>query len=179
VRLSEVLGEARFPLFGLPVTAWPGPAFVGDVVRGGGTVVTVQLVYLDGIDERTMGVVVSNRTARPGESAEDAIRDHLLAFAARFDSGVASVRARSRPLPARDFTVGPATLGVSGETLGAEIHVHRRVPLRIVRTAVRRGSGVTDLGIGGWALDPLEIAGKLSQVDASFARTFDSANEPA
>lgn len=178
IALTPLLATARIPLFAVAPDRWEGSAFIGEVGarhEGISTAHLVQFVYLDDIDGTTMGAQVSNLD--PVAHAADPIRDHVTRFVARFDAAAAVPHGMFRkrlPFALGEFSRKELTLPVAGETRGAVVLTHRTMPLQLARTAVRRGSHATDLGIATWRLDVREFAAKVEGVDAPFAAVWDA-----
>ncbi|MFN2613890.1 MAG: hypothetical protein ABR552_03615 [Actinomycetota bacterium] len=174
----ELLARARFPLFAIPPSSWDGAAFVGSFTTEGEGIRDIQFVYLDGIDEHSFGICVSNIDG--SATVEEPLDAHLLSFSSRLDEAyvVARVKRRKGPVfAARDFTKQQTTVTVAGRTAGALVYIHREIPLRLARVPLHIGSSVTDIGVAGWRLDPLDHLSKLLIVDPKVAAEFDAEPE--
>jgi hypothetical protein len=171
----ELLARAPFPLFGIAPASWDGPVMVGGYSTSGERIRDIAFLYLDQLDERSMGLSVTNLdgAARDVEPLEV----HLLDFISRFDDTFLVSRVKRRrfePFPSGDLQIGDITVAFAGRTVAAKQVVHRLLPLRLVRAPVRIGTSVTDVGISGWNLDPLGFVGSLVPVDVAFADQLDA-----
>lgn len=176
--LVEILGQARFPLYGIRPVHWRGPSYVGDAMRDQGALTQVSIVYQHE-DDLESGVCVSSIDPRhhPGE----AIEAHLIAFVSRFDPGFVMKRNKPRksPFPAKDFTTQEAVFAVGGQNAAAHAMRHKSLPLELLRVPLRTPDGVTDVGIAGWRAGVRDLANLVERIDAAFAREMDRANQVA
>jgi hypothetical protein len=174
--VRDLIARATFPLFAIPPAAWDGPSLVGSFTTEGERVRDIQFVYLDQIDERSMGICVGNIDG--AAKVPDAVEIHLVNFVARFDDEYLVSRVKRRrfePFPPSDFRVVTQTVALAGRTVGASMYTHTTLPLRLLRAPVRIGSTITDVGIAGWRLDPLDHLAKVVPVDVTVATAFDAA----
>jgi hypothetical protein len=172
-RLSELLAEAAFPIYGVRARLWDGDSFVGDAVRAP-HLAAVQLVYVDPTGSN--GCVVSSVEAGYS-SGVDPFEAHLLGFVSRFDPSFLMRRVGRRrfvPFRADEFAVREMVVPVAGEQVGARLYTHRSIPVQLLRTARRRGDAATDLGVGAWRLDARALAAGVETVTLAFAKEFDA-----
>ena len=177
IELAGVAREAPFTLYGIRASKWTGAAFVGTVARTANGIRSVELDYLDSIDETTMGLgVVCIEGAAVASGEIDPIEAHCAGFVPRFDPGYMVARMRKRrssAFTADDFRMNTITLPVTGIVTGAELSHHKELPLQLLRVVVRAGATAVDIGIAGWRLDVKSYAWVLEPVDAAFAHEFD------
>lgn len=178
IPLADVAREAPFTLYGIRATQWLGASFVGTVARTPAGIRSVELDYLDSVDDTTMGlgvVCVDGGSVASGEI--DPLEAHCANFVPRFDPAYVVARLRRRratsAFPAKDFRLRTVNVHISGAVTGAELQYHESLPLQVLRVAVRPGRSAVDVGIAGWQIDVKAFAEKLEPVDADFAREFD------
>jgi hypothetical protein len=178
--LRALLAKAPFPLFGIPPSSWEGPCFVGTVRRLEERIEALQFVYLDELDEGSMGICVSNLDAAALAAGRlTPLETHLVGFISRFDDAFLLSRVKRRrfePFPTEDIAERSLTITLASRTVGANLYTHRTLPLQLVRAPVRIGKSVTDVGVAGWRLDPVEFASRIVPVDPAFADAMDAAN---
>lgn len=177
ISLTGVLRDARYPIFGVPPTAWSGPAFVGTVTRAAGAVRSVELIYLDSIDETTMGLAVGSiEGGAVASNLVDPLEAHLTSFTSHFDPAFVMARMRGRrpvPFPPSDFGRVELTVSALGATTGAALLTHKELPLQLLRLALRGRTGAADVGIAGWRIDVKPYVDALRAVDLAFAKDFE------
>jgi hypothetical protein len=174
--LTQVLAEASMPLFALR----PGgfDAFVGTVAKHGDPAVVTHalILYLDEHGAAPTGIGVSCADPRT-HGDEPPLQLHLGPFAARFDERFLPRDLKPRAFelfPADEFRHDTRAAAVAGMTVGVEMWTHRESPLRLLRSALRRGEQLVDLGVAGWGVDVVEVAARLEPVDLGFAKAFDA-----
>jgi hypothetical protein len=175
--LTQMLAEARFPLYAIRPMHWNGPAFVGGAARRQERLYQVRLTYED--DDSDRGAIVSNIEA---SSTADGLSAHVLAFVAHYDRDFAAERARRRrkaePFPAEDFTQDDVVLAIGGQNAAVRVMRHKKLPLELMRAALRVGEGVTDLAVAGWRRGVRDLAPLVERVDVALAREFDRVSAP-
>lgn len=173
VSLGELAAEAAFPLYCIPVRHWPGDAFVGDLERLDGRLMSATIVYQDLTAERGAGVI--NADAR---AAGATIDDDLTRFVARFDPAYVTrrVKRRKRAFPPGAFEAKQVDTTVAGDAASLEMLGHKDLPLQAI--AMRLGGSATDVWVAAWNTEARDIVPLLESVDTTLVAAFDDRGEP-
>lgn len=163
-------------MLALPVGAWKGSVYVGEVRSIGDDVRAVQLMYAT--TSGTSGLVLSHLAPRPSEDSSDTLRltEHLTSFISGFEPGFLVPRAKKGKLQAftpKELVLHDEISTINGQTTGVKVIEHRRLPLRAARVAIVRDGKVVDLCVGGWNRGVMDVLPQLRPLDPEIVRLFD------